>query len=197
MIKTIIQQIMLKITNKTYIFIDSANLIFGAKATGKWKVDFNKLFNYLKDKYQTKKIFYYTGFKPKSSDIQKIEKLKSIGYVVKSKPLKFIKQKSVTQKNQCPKCKHDWTKITTKPPLVKANCDVDLTLDVLKYQSLFDQIVVLSGDGDFLILYQYLESIGKKVKIISESKLTAKSIRIHFGQTFTDLLSIKKQIEIK
>lgn len=186
-----------KITNKTYIFIDSANLIFGVKATGKWKVDFNKLYSYLKNKYQTKKIFYYTGFKPKSSDLQKIENLKKIGYIVKSKPLKFIKQKPIIQKNQCPKCKHDWTKIVNKPPIVKANCDVDLTLDVLKYASSFDQIIVLSGDGDFLILYQYLESIGKKVKIISESKLTAKSIRTHFGQTFTDLLSIKKQIEIK
>lgn len=188
---------MSQLTNKTYIFIDSANLIFGAKATGKWKVDFSKLFKYLKNKYQTNKIFYYTGFKPKSSDIQKIKKLETIGYIVKSKPLKFINQKSIIQKNQCPKCKYNWDKIINKPPLVKANCDVDLTLDVLQHQSLFDQIIVLSGDGDFLVLYQYLESIGKKVKIISESKLTAKSIRSHFGQTFTDLLSIKKHIEIK
>mgnify|MGYP001562869891 CR=1 FL=1 len=40
----------------------------------------------------------------------------------------------------------------------KANCDVDLTMDMLLLKDKYDRAVVLSGDGDFLPLFEYLKS---------------------------------------
>jgi uncharacterized LabA/DUF88 family protein len=182
----------------TYIFIDSANIIYGAKASGEWKVDLKKLFSYLQNKYQTKKIFYYAGFKNKSpKDKEKLDKLIKIGYTLKVKPLKFIPQPPEIKNNLCPKCKYRWTNTTSKPPTVKANCDVDLTLDVVAKMDKFEKAVILSGDGDFLPLYKFLEINNKTVSIISESSITARVIRQHFGARFSDLLSIRRFIEQK
>jgi len=180
---------------KTYIFIDSANIIFGAKSTGRWKVDFKKLYDYLIQKYHAEKIFYYTGIHqglPK--DIFLIEDLEKIGYIVRNKELKFIRQHPLRFRVRCPKCNYSWNNKFSRPPVGKANCDVDLTLDVLKEISHFNRAIFMSGDGDFLPLYQYLESKGIVLGIISESKITAQVIKRHFKERFSDLLSIKKQI---
>lgn len=36
---------------KTYAFIDASNIIYGTRYEG-WKVDFKKLFKYLKERYK-------------------------------------------------------------------------------------------------------------------------------------------------
>ena len=46
--------------NNTHVFIDATNIIYGASRLG-WKVDFKKLFKYLKERYQAVKIFYFAG----------------------------------------------------------------------------------------------------------------------------------------
>lgn len=183
---------------RTFVFIDAANIIYGAKLSGGWKVDFSRLYNYFDNRYSALKIFYYTGHKsnfPKHDLF--FEDLTKIGYTVKSKPLKFIKQKPTTFPVRCPKCLNVWTAKYAKPPIGKANCDADLTLDAIIEAPNYDQVIVLSGDGDFLVLYKYLESIGKKVKIISESRMTAREIKQHFQSQFSDLLSIKEIIKQK
>ena len=45
---------------------------------------------------------------------------------------------------------------------VKANCDVDLTMDMLIMIKEYKRAVVLTGDGDFAPLFSYLISKKKK-----------------------------------
>ena len=45
----------------TYAFIDASNLFYGGGKSLGWKIDYQKLLEYLKDKYQISKALYFGG----------------------------------------------------------------------------------------------------------------------------------------
>lgn len=176
----------------TYVFIDAANIIYGAKETGRWKVDFPKLFKYLTERFKAKKIFFYTGYNPHNKkQINNISKLEEIGFIVRSKPIKIIKQDSVYKKNTCPSCKHIWTATINRPPKIKSNCDVDLTLDATNLSEKYKTGIFFTGDGDFVPLFKFLLQNKHEIKIFGAVKRTAIDIRQNFKSMFIDLNQIK------
>ena len=46
---------------KTYVFVDASNLFYGGEKSLGWKIDYKKLLDYLKDKYEASRIFYFGG----------------------------------------------------------------------------------------------------------------------------------------
>lgn len=46
---------------KTFVFIDASNLFYGGKKSLGWSIDFKKLFNYLKERFQVSGIYYFGG----------------------------------------------------------------------------------------------------------------------------------------
>ena len=46
---------------KTFAFIDASNLFYGGEKSLGWKIDYQKLFQYLQEKYEVSKIFYFGG----------------------------------------------------------------------------------------------------------------------------------------
>jgi len=178
-----------KLPNKTYVFIDVANLIYGAKKTGKWEVNYRKLSEYLKSRYKASKIFFYAGVK--SLRENKFNKLQKFGYVLRLKELKIYKKKPAEKKVKCPKCGHIFIKKIYRPPEQKANCDVDLTFDAMRYVSDFSKMILISGDGDFYPLVEFLIKKGRELRIIGESKSTAISLKKLAGSRFIDLVSLR------
>lgn len=74
---------------KTYAFIDASNIIYGTRDEG-WKVDFRKLFKYLKERYKCKKIYYFAGIEDKNTNQHRFyEILRRIGYELILKPVKI------------------------------------------------------------------------------------------------------------
>ncbi|MDD5551914.1 MAG: NYN domain-containing protein [Candidatus Pacebacteria bacterium] len=59
----------------------------------------------------------------------------------------------------------------------KADWDVGITVDAIKVSSLLDVVIILSGDGDFLHLVQYLQNLGKQVEIVSFGKSTSSKLK--------------------
>lgn len=51
--------------------------------------------------------------------------------------------------------------------LKKADWDVGITIDAIRIAPSVDAIVLVSGDGDFLQLVEYLKNQGKRVEIIA------------------------------
>lgn len=82
-------------------------------------------------------------------------------------------------------------------PQRKANCDVDLTLETLSNMGSFDRAIVLSGDGDFLPLYKYLEKNNKQVYVLSRTSRTAREVKRHLGARFLEIRKLKNQIEFQ
>lgn len=56
--------------------------------------------------------------------------------------------------------------------ITKGNVDTDIVLwSVGKLANEYDQAVFVSGDGDFLSLYEYMDDIGKLKKIIVPNRM--------------------------
>ena len=46
---------------KNFAFVDASNLFYGGEKSLGWKVDYQKLLNYLRDKYKISKALYFGG----------------------------------------------------------------------------------------------------------------------------------------
>ena len=59
----------------------------------------------------------------------------------------------------------------------KADWDVGLAVDAIKMAPRLDCVVIASGDGDFIPLVEYLQTIGIQVEVVSFSKSTSGKLR--------------------
>ncbi len=158
---------------KTYAFVDASNIIYGARAEG-WLIDQQKLFKYLQSKFKVSKAFFYYGKDSKNVKQQKfLKRLDEFGYILRVKEIKRYGAKT------------------------KANCDVDLTMDVLLKIKEYQRAIMLTGDGDFAPLLSYVISKKRKIVVISSPKSTAKEIRNIAGDQHIDFRSLRFLIEYK
>lgn len=123
-----------------YAFIDSQNVYLSVKNQG-WKVDYSKLIIYLKDKYKVSKAYLFMGYLDGNQQLYK--KLQEDGFIVIFKPT-----------------------LVNKDGSTKGNCDAELVLHtMIEYQN-YDKAVIISGDGDFFCLVQYLKENDKLEAIL-------------------------------
>jgi uncharacterized LabA/DUF88 family protein len=166
----------------TYAFIDSQNLNLGIRNNIKskdgkiiykgWKLDFHKFRKYLTDKYQVSTAFLFIGEVPKYRNLYK--HLKKCGFSIIFKPTlnKYSNGKTVT----------------------KGNVDCELVLySSAKLINDFDDAIIVSGDGDFYCLYEYLIEKNKLKKILIPNKFSYSSLLREFPNKI-DYISNKRKI---
>lgn len=155
------------------VFIDAGNLWGAYKILGKM-IDFDKLGPLLSEKFggEIIRMLYYVAYPEEGTrEKNKIDNLhkfltylkKRLGYEIVKKPLKIIHLR-----NKLGQIIYD--QVTGEPQIIeKGNMDVEMTIDVLKYQNEYDIAVFLTGDSDFLKLVEYLHDLKtpKKVYIFS------------------------------
>lgn len=206
---------------KTFAFIDASNLFYGGEKSLGWKIDYQKLFVYLKEKYSVLKIFYFGGveihnfkYDYQANDtvpLGKLEKhllelLRNSGDELNEAQLLLIGRHLQRVKFYIrleafgyqlflkPVKLYEQEDGTTKR---KANCDVDMAFHLVKEKDNFDRVVVLSGDGDFLPVLKYLKQVGKQVLIFSRGQRTAKEIRQFAGDKFLDFTRLKHKLSFQ
>jgi uncharacterized LabA/DUF88 family protein len=59
----------------------------------------------------------------------------------------------------------------------KADWDVGLAVDAIKMSPRLDSVVIISRDGDFIPLVEYLQTIGVQVEVVSFGKSTSGKLR--------------------
>ncbi len=59
----------------------------------------------------------------------------------------------------------------------KADWDVGLAVDAIKMAPRLDCVVIVSGDGDFVPLVEYLQTMGVQVEVVSFGKSTSGKLR--------------------
>ena len=200
-----------------YAFVDASNLFYGGEKSLGWKIDYNKLLSYLKDKYGVSRVFYFGGveihdyeydyLENETVPVDRVEehltnlleqeeklsegqillidrhlarirfykKLDKFGYKLFLKPVKLYAQEDGSTKR-------------------KANADVDMTFHLMKEESNFDRVIVLSGDGDFLPILKYLQEKDKEVIILARGERTAKEIKQFAGSNFRDFEYLKTRM---
>ena len=122
-----------------YAFIDSQNLNLGIQSMG-WKLDFAKFRRYLKEKYHITTAYLFLGYVPSNQGLY--SSLQKKGYILIFKPV-----------------------IPNENGEVKGNIDADLVLRAALELNNYDKAVIVSSDGDFYSLVQYLYE-NNKLKIV-------------------------------
>lgn len=70
--------------------------------------------------------------------------------------------------------------------LKKADWDVGITIDAIRISQSCDVIVLVSGDGDFLQLIEYLKNQGKRVEVIAFGRSASSRIK-EMADEFIDI----------
>ena len=139
----------LKIGN--YAFIDNQNLNLGIQKSG-WKMDWRKFRKFLSDKYNVTEAFMFIGHMPEHEEMYL--QLHDAGYLIVLKPTFDMSRPQ--------KAEASTDKPEDKKP-VKGNVDAELVLWAVKEMKNYDKAVIVSGDGDFYSLVEYLEGQKKTV----------------------------------
>jgi len=206
---------------KAFAFIDASNLFYGGEKSLGWKIDYQKLFNYLKEKYRISKALYFGGteihnfkfnyLKNETVPVNELEKY-LVG-VIKKRASRlneaellligrhlqrvrfYLKLESFGYELHLKPVKlYEQDDGTTKR---KANCDVDMAFYLMKEKDSFDRVIILSGDGDFLPVLKHLKSKGKEIIILARSPRTAKEIRQFAAANFRDFEYLKYKLRME
>lgn len=123
---------------ENYAFIDSQNLNLGIKARG-WILDFKRFRIYLRDKHGVSKAFLFLGYVVGNQTLY--TELQEAGYIIVWKPTLEFKKEGKTY--------------------IKGNVDGELILHSMIEYPNYKKAVIVSGDGDFHCLIEYLISKDK------------------------------------
>ncbi|OGK19275.1 hypothetical protein A3G67_03945 [Candidatus Roizmanbacteria bacterium RIFCSPLOWO2_12_FULL_40_12] len=159
--------------NKIYAFIDSQNLNLGIKNQG-WILDFARFRIYLKDKYNVSKAFLFIGYMPKNKKLYKL--LQSYGYKLVYKLVFESKRKS-------------------NP--IKGNVDAELVLNAMIEYPHYEKAVIVTGDGDFYCLVEYLKKQKKLARVIVPNHYRYSALLREFIKDIDFMNGLKKKLRIK
>lgn len=129
---------------KTYAFIDGQNVNLGVRSQG-WQLDWRKFRQYLRNKYRVTSAFLFIGYKPGNETLYTA--LQQMGYIVILKPTMELPDKSV-----------------------KGNADAELVLHCMIQYKNYNKAIIVSGDGDFFCLVEYLAKQRKLLHILTPNK---------------------------
>ena len=133
-----------------YAFIDSQNLNLGVQRAG-WKMDWKKFRKLLADNYNAEKAFMFIGYVPDNEELYK--QMQEAGYTVVLKPTVDMYMTEEELKDE----KH----------VTKGNADAELVLYAMKEYQNYDKAIVVSGDGDFYCLVEYLSQKQKLLHLLA------------------------------
>jgi uncharacterized LabA/DUF88 family protein len=139
---------------KVIILVDVQNVYYTSRQAFGRNFDYNVFWAKATSEREVVKAFAYTTDRgdKKQREFQNI--LRAIGFEVKLKP--YIQRSDGSSKG-------DW--------------DVGITIDAMQYAADADDVVLVSGDGDFDLLVDKLRvDMGKHVDVYGVEKLTSNSL---------------------
>jgi len=184
---------------KTLVLIDDSNLYYGFKKQ-RWDLDYEKFNTWIKKEFNTIDIYFFGGVPSKKTFFDKhpnhtisgfikykrdreafIKRLKKFGYKVRTKPVASV---------------YDSTAGIYKR---KCNFDVEIAIVALDKINEYEELVLCSGDGDFVKLIKYLKGKYKKTTIVAHkdrlnSNLAVAANRKIFFREIRSLVEKKKEL---
>lgn len=143
---------------EVYAFIDNQNLNVTVQNLG-WKIDWVKFRKFLADRHNVTKAYMFIGYVPEYEDMY--EFLYNAGYAIVLKPtfdMTRPQPEEPKDKNGDEEKRH-----------IKGNIDVELVLWAMREINKYSKAILVSGDGDFYSLVEYLQGRGKLAKILTPS----------------------------
>ncbi len=169
-----------------YAFIDSQNLNLSILTdlkkpkTGEiiyqgWKLDFKRFFVYLNDKYHVEKVFLFIGRVKGNEPLYQY--LENVGYKIIYKPTL------------------DYTE--GKRRIIKGNVDAKLVLHAMIEFPNYSKAIIVSGDGDYFCLLEYLEKQKKLLHIMIPNRRSFSSLLRKYSRFFVFVSELKSKLEVR
>ncbi len=173
---------------KHYAFVDVQNTETTTLKVLKFATDHQRLFAYLKDKWNCEKVFFYPGIQHGDDARSELfSQVTDLGAVVRPKYFFTYKNEDKIVSTTCPTCKTEVAQRIDMGYSWKCNCDVELTTDVLDHAENDTEIFLFTGDGDFEFLIEKVVAKGAKVTIVSSAKKVQKGLRYSTSRLSTKL----------
>ncbi len=130
---------------KTNIYIDGNNLYRSAKELG-FEINYKKFRGWLRQKYNPENVYLFIGLVPER--VKFYEHLQECGFIL-------IFKQTVSFGNA-----------------IKGNCDAELVLKTVSdfYTKAFDHCILVTGDGDFGCLVEFLNNNSTLHSLIAPDK---------------------------
>ena len=160
-------------------YIDGQNLHMGTTSSKpSWNVDLGRFRLYLKQKYNVERAYYYLGYVQEGTKIDSLyESIQNAGFIL------VFRQ-------------HNSAMLGKK----KGNVDSDMIFSVMKRmytKEKFDKLVLVSGDGDYKMLVDFLIQQGRLLKVLFPNRKYRSSLYKEIGAqyfAFLDDVDVKKKI---
>ncbi len=127
-----------------YAYIDGQNLYSGVKSLG-WQLDLAKFRVHLRQKYHVTRAFYFVGYMDVNQPLYAL--LQRSGY-------ELVFKEVVQGQGHTP----------------KGNVDTHIVLWAMKDLGGYDRAVLVSGDGDFYPLVDYLHDLDKLFAVLAPNR---------------------------
>ncbi len=148
------------------VLIDVQNLYHSAKNLYKAKVNFKEVLRVAVAKRKLVRAIGYVIQTESGEEKPFFEALGRLGIETKSKNLQIFFD-----------------------GLKKADWDVGLAVDAIRLSLSLDVIVLISGDGDFIPLVEYLKNQGKQVEVIAFGRSASSALK----ETADDFIDLSKE----
>lgn len=153
-----------------YAFIDSQNLNLGVKSLG-WKLDWRKFRQYLRNKYKVSNAYLFIGYKHGNQPLY--TQLQEMGYIIVFKPTMELPDGTV-----------------------KGNVDAELVLHTMIEFNNYEKAIIVSGDGDFYCLIEYLINQNKLLVVLTPNRQYSTLLR-KFNDHIVRVDLLKSSLEQK
>lgn len=147
-----------------FAFIDNQNLNLGIQKLG-WKMNWRKFREFLASEHNVAKAYMFIGYMPNFEDLY--TQMHDLGYLVVLKPTLEMYNAQVEGGPVKPQLTP--AELEKKPP-VKGNVDAELVLYAVKEMPNYDKAIIVSGDGDFYSLVEYLSEQGKLACLMAPNR---------------------------
>ncbi len=162
----------MKSTRNNYAFIDSQNVNLSIRSLG-WKLDFSRFRVYLKEHYGVTQAFLFIGYIEGNVELYKT--LQSAGFICIFKPT-----------------------LEYKDGTTKGNCDAELVLHAMIEYPNYDKAIIVTGDGDFYCLVQYLLEREKLERVLVPNFFKYSALLKRFGRKQISFMNdLKNRLEYK
>ena len=160
-------------------FVDGQNLYMGTakREADPWRIDLTRFRVYLEQKFSVGKAYYFLGYvQEENQDLY--EEIQSAGFVLIFR-------------------EHNPAMMGKK----KGNVDSDIIFHIMKKmykKEDFTKIVLVSGDGDYKLVVDFLIEENRFEKVLFPNKKFASSLYKEIGSRYFDYLeNIRAKIELK
>jgi len=142
-----------------YAFIDSQNLNLGVQSMG-WRLDYRKFRLYLRNKHKVEKAFIFIGLVANNQKLY--TDLQTAGFILIFKPtVRYFQNGKET---------------------VKGNVDAEMVLHAAAVQyANYDKAILVTGDGDFACLVEFLVEHGKLLHILTPTPKYSQLLKPYAG----------------